>query len=114
MEKSFEEKLNAILSNPEQMAGIAQMAQQLLGQNGGEAAPAETPAPPASEAGGIASVLGKLAGGGKSKSEALLLAMEPYLRPERREKLRRAMKLSRMLSLAGSVMKEGGGGLFGL
>lgn len=119
MDEGFEEKINAILSNPEQMAGIAQMAQQILGQSGGDHTArdaAETA--PAQESGGMMSLLGKLmggAGGGKnSKSEALLLAMQPYLRPERREKIQRAMKISRMLNLASTVMKDKGGDSHGL
>ena len=61
-------------------------------------------------------MLGKLMGGGgkQSKSEALLQAMRPYLRPTRQEKLEKAIRISRLLRLAGTVMKEYGGESLGL
>lgn len=118
MDEDLGAKISAILSDPEQMAGIAQMAQQLMGGGREEAEKAEEKEAVPSSDGGVMPLLAGLMGSGPraeaSRSEALLLAMQPYLRPERREKLRRALRLSRMLRLAGGFMKEGGGGLLGL
>lgn len=118
MDEKLQDKLQSILSDPGQMSGILQMAQQLLGEPApeGEREETQTEKIPGEPSGaGLLSMLGGALGGGeKSKNEALLSAMMPYLRPERREKFRRAMKLSRMMGLAGRVMKEYGGDALGL
>ena len=117
-------KLETILSDPEQMEKITQMAMGLMGS----AAPASdsgsesdaAPAAAAAPSGGILdslgdtrmlSALGKAFSGGaeKSRSTALLVAMRPYMRPEKQEKLDRAMQIARMVHIAGAVMKEYGG-----
>ena len=117
--------LQSILSDPGQMEKLTKMAQGLMGQMGqsapAEDAPAaqtETPAasvldslvPPGDTR--LLSALGKAfaGGGGKSKSTALLVAMRPYMRPEKQEKLDRAMKIAQMVNVAGTVMREYGGG----
>lgn len=122
--------LQSVLSDPEQMAKITQMAQSLMK---GQEAPTGLPAPEtantaseapaaAQQAGGtpvfsegeakLFSALGKAfaSSGGKSRSTALLVAMRPYMKPEKQEKLDRAMKLAKMVHVAGAVMKEYGGG----
>lgn len=106
--------LQSVLSDPEQMEKITQMAQGLMGQ---AAAPAAEPA--ASEAArtapaGDAQLLSLLtktmaAGAGKSRSTALLTAMRPYMRPEKQEKLDRAMKIAGIVSAARTVLGEYGG-----
>ena len=126
MDEGLEARLGAILSDPQQMEKISSLATQLMGGAGLNKADASVPAAvseaegTASEqralSGGHGSVMEKLMGGGgkQSKSEALLLAMRPYLRPGRQEKLEKALRVSRMLHLAGTVMKEYGGEPFGL
>lgn len=109
-------KLEAVLSDPAQMEKLTQMAKGLMGQMGGPAADS-APEPPA--AGDqlregdakFLSAIGKAfaGGGGTSRSTALLLAMRPYMRPEKQEKLDRAMKIARMANIAGAVMREYGG-----
>lgn len=128
MDEGLEAKIGAILSDPQQMEKISSLAMQLMGSGGqenGEQA-SEPPASPAAggalsalgqiSEGGLGAMLGKLMGGGgkQSKSEALLLAMRPYLRQSRQEKLEKALRISRMLRLAGTVMKEYGGESGGL
>ena len=103
--------LNSVLSDPEQMAKISEMAQGLMG---GASQSAEAPAAP-SAPGGDAKVLSELGAlfGGKtetSRSTALLMAMRPYMKPEKQEKLDRAMKLSKMVRIAQAVMGQMGGG----
>lgn len=118
MDEKLQDKLQSILSDPGQMSGILQMAQQLMSgpapeEEKEETTPGTIPGDP-SGAGLLSMLGGALGGGEKSKNEALLSAMVPYLRPERREKFRRAMKLSRMVGLAGRMMKEYGGDTLGL
>ena len=45
--------------------------------------------------------------------EALLAALKPYLRPDRREKLDRAMRIARISQIAGGALKQHGGLLGG-
>ena len=114
----FEEKLNNILSNPEAMSQIMQLAQSLGG--GGEPPPSAPPpqssAPPPPGGGG--DLLSSLAGGldpkwisrllpllqelgGQRDSNArnLLYALRPYLKSERQDKIERALQLARLFHL---------------
>ena len=68
----FDEKLNALLSNPDSMAQIMQLAQSLSGQGGGpapqqQAAPPPPPpppqTPPSPPSGGNGDILSALSGG---------------------------------------------------
>lgn len=119
--------MQSVLSDPEQMAKIGQLAQSLMGGSGGEESsspqepegtaaptPAAVPSPPAGD-GRILSVLTKaLTDRGTTRSTALLTAMRPYMRPEKQEKLDRAMQIAKMARIAGSVMGELGGRRNGL
>lgn len=118
MDGELGDRLNAILSDPAQMEKIAQMAKGLMGQSGAQGEAPASPAAAPVEAGSqgdarLLSALGKLFSGGQegsSRSTALLVAMRPYMRPEKQEKLDRAMKIARMVHIAGAVMREYGGG----
>ena len=126
----FDEKLNSLLSNPEAMAQIMQMAQSL---SGGQAQqppqqplqqpvrPAPPPPPaqaPPPSGGDLLSSLSGLTGGidptmltkllpliqelGSqidSNARQLLYALRPYLKPERQEKIERALQLARLFHL---------------
>ncbi len=103
----LEDRLNSILSDPEQMARISSLAQSLMG--GGEG-----PSAPTGDAGGGA-LPGKLAEllsrqGGDGEKQALLNAMKPYLSEKRRNKLDRALRLTRLAHLASLAMGELGNG----
>ena len=126
----FDEKLNSLLSNPEAMAQIMQMAQSL---SGGQAQqppqqplqqpvrPAPPPPPaqaPPPSGGDLLSSLSGLTGGidptmltkllpliqelgsqNDSNARQLLYALRPYLKPERQEKIARALQLARLFHL---------------
>ena len=112
--------LESVLSDPQQMGKIAEMARSLMGGASGAETRKEEPGPVenmgGSSGGSAFSVIGELLGGkqSQSRSTALLMAMRPYMRPEKQEKLDRAMKIARIVHVAGSVMKEYGGDFFGL
>ena len=138
----FEEKLNSLLSNPDAMAQIMQMAQSLSGGRGQTqpspppappqqpqqpppqaspvpAAPRPAPGPQAPPAGGdlLSSLSGlagnidpkllmkllpliqELSGQQDSNARQLLYALRPYLKPERQEKVERALQLARLFHL---------------
>lgn len=137
----FEDKLNAILSDPEAMAQVAGLAQS-LGLNGPpQGAPSQTAqgqpqreqaqgAAPGGPSGPDLSALGSMLGGldpgmlqrllpllselqGDSFSDqrmALLHALAPFLRPERREKVERAAKTAHLLHMGKKLLSSLGGG----
>jgi len=128
----FDEKLNSLLSNPDAMAQIMQLAQSL---GGGQ----ETPQPPKTDAPPIpetprpkapvsyeenkldpfASLLGDpsllltlmpliraLNGDRDSNARALLYALRPYLKSERQEKVERALQLARLFHVGKKFFME--------
>lgn len=107
----MQEKLGAILGNPQMMQSILSMAQSL---GSSEQPPPITPEPPPSSASGIdPGMLQKLAGlaaqsGIDREQQALLDALKPYLSRERIRRLARAMRAAKTARLAGSVLGSGG------
>ena len=126
----FDEKLNALLSNPDSMAQIMQLAQSLSGGSGPASPPPppqpdpprQTPPPPdpprqpPPPAGGdpLSGLLGgvdpkllvrllpllqELGRDSDSNARQLLTALRPYLRPERQERVERALQLARLIHL---------------
>lgn len=127
----FEEKLNAIFSDPEAMSQITNLAQSLnLGGSGQNEAPQEDSSPP--PGGGesvkqgdipdLGNILGQidpnmlerilplareLAGGQNDERMQLLYALRPFLKPERRDKVEQAARTAKLIhvgrKLLGSV-----------
>ena len=100
----FEDKLHAILSDPAEMERIGRLASELM-SGGAGSAPADD--------GGDGTLLrrlgGLLGGAGLGDKAELVNALSPYLRPDRRERLRRALRLAGVLRLAGTALREEGG-----
>lgn len=111
----MEEKLGAILNNPQLMQQVMSMAQSL-----GQSAPSGDPKPPEHKEENAPSftlpdpaVLQKLSGfaGGSSidsNQKALLCALGPYLSHSRIAKLEKAMRAARMAQFASSFLGQGG------
>ena len=119
----FEEKLNAILSDPNAMAQVMQLAQSLhldgpaADSSGGEetSPSSEEHSTESSPLSGISDLLGEIdpgmiqrflpligeLRGGEEQDRRLQLlnALRPFLRPERQEKVERAIKAARLLHL---------------
>lgn len=115
----FDNKLNEILSDPNAMSQIMQLAQSL---SGGNAAPPQPQSPPPvtppspnnASAASPLSALGsmdpklimkllplvqELGSGQDSGARQLLYALSPYLKPERQEKVERALQLARLFHI---------------
>ncbi len=113
----FDEKLNSILSDPGAMSQIMQLAQSLGGgKSSGQQTPPQQPPPAAagtsnsgdlfSALGGDTQILTKLlpliqefGGQQDSNARALLFALRPYLKPERQDKVERAIQLARLFHI---------------
>jgi len=115
----FEDRLNSILNDPEQMDKIASMAKSLMGGSGQEPGPQAAPA----AEGGMSSLLEGLDPGmlqrmmkvmsgmkqGPDENTALLEAMKPFLKEKRRAKMDRAIKLAKMAKVAELAFGDMGG-----
>ena len=122
--ENLEEKLSQVLNDPNSMAQLMSFAQS-LGMRPPDAPPPPGPPPgpspgpsPGPPPGDDAFVRGILqlvrqANQKDGPQEALLAALKPYLRPDRREKLDRAMRIARISQIAGGALKQHGGLLGG-
>jgi hypothetical protein len=113
----MEEKLGAILSNPQMMQQIMSMAQAMSPPPEPQGRPEQPPepAPPASAPPALPdfSVMQKLAGmtrqsGIDKNQQALLRALSPYISRERSAKLEKAMRAAKMARLASAFLNAGG------
>lgn len=117
------EKLNALLSDPGSMAQIMQLAQQLSGSMGGDTAqpaavsPAASPSPPppaplpAIDPQVIAKYLPLLQELTRDTSQTtqLLYALRPFLKDGKQNKVERAARLARLITIGKRFLSEGGG-----
>ena len=120
----FDERLNQILSNPDAMAQIARLAQSLNAPPPpmpGNPPPSDTApppppdaapqvpdaAPPLPDADTVAKFLPLLRDlGGDSDARRLLYALRPYLRPQKQEKIERALHLARLFRVGKRFLSQ--------
>ena len=120
----LDDKLNALLSDPNSMAQVMQLAQQLSGTFGGDtqshSAPPPPPPPPQQKPSLDTSLLGGLDpkiigrfmpllqeyGRTNSNTTQLLYALRPFLKPEKQDKIERAAKLARLIHLGKKFLSE--------
>lgn len=129
----WEERINSVLSDPEQMDKIANLAKSIMGGETAQEAPAgeggmmgklgelakSFMGGDSSGSGGMdidPAMLGRIsrlmsAGSGQSSDErALLEAMKPYLSEKRRQKMDKALKIAKLARIARLAMGETGVG----
>ena len=108
----MEEKLNAILGNPQMMQQIMSMA-QALGSQQEEQRP-EPPPPPQNNNPGIDfAMIQRLSGIARQSSidknqQNLLRALSPYLSRERIIKLEKAMRAAKIAGIASTALSGSG------
>ena len=115
----FDENLNRLLSNPDAMSQIMQLAQSLSGsqtENNASPPPQSAPMPPpvppsddllSSLTGGLdpglliklLPLIQELGSQQNSHARTLLYALRPYLKEERQEKVERALQLAKLFHL---------------
>lgn len=124
----FEEKLNAILSDPEAMSQVMNLAQSLnLGGSSGDGEQGNTAQPQQEEGGNSASanipnlgsILGQidpdtiqrflpliqeLTAGQNDERMQLLYALKPFLRPERRDKVDQAARTAKLIHVGKKLL----------
>ena len=106
----MEDKLNAILGNPQLMQQIMSMAQS-LGQSAPEAPPPkQEPSPSMPDIDPV--MIGKFMSlAGKTNidqnQKALLCALQPYLTQQRIQKLEKAMRAARLAGAASNLLPNG-------
>ena len=115
----FEDRLNSILNDPEQMDKIASMAKSLMGGGGPDSAPQQTQPTDSGasslleglDPGMIQRVMQMMSGmnQGPDENTALLEAMKPFLKEKRRAKMDRALKLAKMAKMAHFAFGDLGG-----
>ena len=103
------EKMQSLLSDPESMQQLQELAQMLQADSGQESTE-QTDA--AASGGGLdlgaLMKVSQLMGSAKEDSDAaLLLALKPHLREERQKKVEKAVKMLKLLSIW-SMLKESG------
>lgn len=111
----MEEKLNAILGNPQMMQQIMSMA-QAMGQQQDEPGRKEEPKPepPQNNGGGLdLAMIQKLSGiarqsGIDRNQQNLLKALSPYLSRERIAKLEKAMRAAKIAGIASTALAGSG------
>ena len=116
----LDEKLNAILSDPDSMAQVMQLAQQLSDTFGNAAGASPPPPPPSSAAPPpnpgaafgnldpklLSKVLPLLQGQSNSQTTQLLYALRPFLKEEKQGKVERAAKLAHLICLGKNFLSE--------
>ena len=111
----LQQRIESVLNDPQQMKELLALARSLGAELPEElqesAAQPETESPqPMKGLGALMSQpLGALlqsAGKLEQKQEALLNALRPFLKPNRREKLDRAIRAARLSQLAGRALKS--------
>ena len=121
----LDEKLNALLSDPNSMAQVMKLAQQLSGPFGGASQPASASPPPppppqppqpsfdTSFLGGLdPKLIGRFLPliqeytQSNSNTTQLLYALRPFLKAEKQDKIERAAKLARLIHLGKKFLSE--------
>lgn len=109
----MEEKLGAILNNPQMMQQIMSMAQS-IGQSAPQQEPPKQTAPPppsrpSLDMAGIQKMAGLAQSTGIDQNQqALLRALAPYISRERRTKLEKAMRAAKVARMASAFLNAGG------
>ncbi|MCL2568024.1 MAG: hypothetical protein FWE12_01125 [Oscillospiraceae bacterium] len=114
----FEDKLNGILNNPQEMEKIMALARNFMGGGSGSGPPPPPGTAPSGGAGGLN--VGELLGGidpgllaklgrglaGGVGSAALLQSITPHLKDERRGQLKRAITIAQVIRVARTMFSE--------
>ena len=116
----FDDKLNSILSNPDAMAQIMQLAQSFSGEPSPPPPSQPSPPPPQNSVNPLSALgnldpkvitrllplIQELGGSQDSNARALLHALSPNLKPERQQKVDRALQLARLFHVGRQFLSK--------
>lgn len=102
----MEDKLGAILNNPQLMGQIMSMAQSLGNSSPPQQEPQQQPAFDPAMLQKFSAVMGQ--SGIDNNQQTLLRALNPYLSGRKVEKLERAMRAAKMARMASGFLGQGG------
>ena len=111
----LDEKLNALLSDPDKMAQVMQLAQQLSGSMGAASSPPPQQAPTAGMGGlDMAAMMRFLPllqelNHPNQQAEQLLNSLRPFLKLEKQENIPKAIRLARLIHIGKKALTEMGG-----
>ncbi len=117
----FEDRLNSLLSSPEQMSRIMEFAQSFKNSRSDDtAAPKHEPSPHSSAApnlsaldpkllGILSRVMGEYSKGGGEKAE-LIRSMKPFLKNDKQQRLDKALEITKLAHIARIALGEYKGG----
>ncbi len=113
MDAGFSEQLKTVLSDPEAMATITRLAKNFAAKEGASSPEAGHSDPPTAGDSGIGELMRQPAiasalrvlGDGSKERMALLIAMRPFVKDEKKEKLDRIIKTMKMLELLSGAQK---------
>ena len=111
----LDEKLNALLSDPDKMAQVMQLAQQLSGSMGASPPPPPPAAPPSLPDGlDMAAMMRFLPllqelNQPNQQAEQLLNSLRPFLKAEKQENIPKAIRLARLIHIGKKALTEMGG-----
>ena len=114
----FDDKLNSILSNPDAMAQIMQLAQSFSAEP--SPPPPIQPPPPQNSVNPLSALgnldpklitrllplIQELGGSQDSNARRLLYALSPYLKPGRQQKVDRALQLARLFHVGRQFLSK--------
>lgn len=103
------EKISSMLSDPQQLAKIREMAAGLLG-NEQPPSPPPTPAVPSLpdiDMGKLLGIMSKFKSQGTDNRSRLLLALKPHLSEKRQERVDRAVKVLKLLDMLPLLQESG-------
>lgn len=102
------EKISSMLSDPQQLAKIREMAAGLLGNEQPSAPPPPpTPALPDIDMGKLLGIMSKFKSQGTDNRSRLLLALKPHLSEKRQERVDRAVKILKLLDMLPLLQESG-------
>ena len=101
--EGLEDALQKLLQDPAQLAELSALAQSL-----GLGPPESPPEPPQPKSAPPPVSAAPPCGPFGARQEQLLLALKPFLKPSRQEKIDRALRAARLSRLAGSALHRSG------
>ncbi|MBR3960815.1 MAG: hypothetical protein IKK13_01215 [Clostridia bacterium] len=102
------EKISSMLSDPQQLAKIREMAAGLLGnEQPSTPPPPPPPALPDIDMGKLLGIMSKFKNNNTDNRSRLLLALKPHLSEKRQERVDRAVKILKLLDMLPLLQESG-------